>query len=106
VQHTGQLTASREAARAVPSLATVQIEPFKANERADTDRRTASSEQKPTETAYHFEYGTDFRSSYFAYSDFLARSYHKNKYSEIQTLNMAINEKQMRVDHLNRSGAV
>jgi predicted PurR-regulated permease PerM len=28
----------------------------------------------------------------------------KNKYSEIQTLNMAINEKQMRVDHLNRSG--
>jgi uncharacterized membrane protein YdfJ with MMPL/SSD domain len=28
----------------------------------------------------------------------------KSKYSEIQTLNMAINEKQMRVDHLNRSG--
>jgi len=28
----------------------------------------------------------------------------KNKYSEIQTLNMAINEKQMRVDQLNRSG--
>ena len=30
----------------------------------------------------------------------------KSKYSEIQTLNMTINEKQMRVDHLNRSGAV
>ena len=28
----------------------------------------------------------------------------KSKYSEIQTLNMAINEKQMRVDQLNRSG--
>jgi hypothetical protein len=71
---TEQLTADREAARPVPSLATVQIEPFKANERADTDRRTASTEQKPTETAYHFEYGTDFSSSYFAYSDFLVRS--------------------------------
>ena len=43
---TEQLTADRKAARPVPSLATVQIEPFKANERADTDRRTASSEQK------------------------------------------------------------
>ena len=28
----------------------------------------------------------------------------KSKYNEIRTLNMAINEKQMRVDHLNRSG--
>jgi methionyl-tRNA synthetase len=28
----------------------------------------------------------------------------KSKYSEIRTLNMAINEKQMRVDHLNKSG--
>ena len=28
----------------------------------------------------------------------------KSKYSELQTLNMAINEKQMRVDHLNKSG--
>ena len=28
----------------------------------------------------------------------------KNKYSEMQTLNTVINEKQMRVDHLNRSG--
>ena len=71
---TEQLTADRKAARPVPSLATVQIEPFKANERANPDPRTASTEQKPTETAYHFEYGTDFSSSYFAYSDFLVRS--------------------------------
>src|SRR5690606_18614661 len=28
----------------------------------------------------------------------------KSKYNEIRTLNMAINEKQMRVDHLNQSG--
>ena len=28
----------------------------------------------------------------------------KNKYSEMQTLNTVINEKQMRVDHLNQSG--
>ncbi|WAU75194.1 relaxase/mobilization nuclease domain-containing protein [Acinetobacter sp. TR11] len=72
--HTEQLTAAREAPRAVPSLATVQIEPFKANERANPDPRTASSEQKPTETAFHVEYRTDFSSSYFAYSDFLVRS--------------------------------
>ena len=73
-EHTEQLTAVREAPRTVPSLATVQIEPFKANERADTDGRTASSEQKPTETAFHVEYWTDFSSSYFAYSDFLVQS--------------------------------
>ena len=72
---TEQLTADREAARPVPSLATVQIEPFKANERADTDRRTASSEQKPTETAYHFEYGTDFGGCYLDYSRYCARFY-------------------------------
>jgi hypothetical protein len=72
---TEQLTTGREAARAVPSLATVQIEPFKANERADTDRRTASSEQKPTETAYHFEYGTDFGRCYFDYSRYCAQFY-------------------------------
>ncbi len=72
---TEQLTADREAARPVPSLATVQIEPFKANERADTDRRTASSEQKPTETAYYFEYGTDFGRCYFDYSHYCAQFY-------------------------------
>jgi hypothetical protein len=30
----------------------------------------------------------------------------KNKYSEMQTLNTVINEKQMRVDHLNDREAV
>ena len=74
-ESTEQLTTGREAARAVPSLATVQIEPFKANERADTDRRTASSEQKPTETAYYFEYGTDFGRCYFDYSHYCAQFY-------------------------------
>ena len=73
--HSERLTADRDATRPVPSLATVQIEPFKANERADTDRRTASSEQKPTETAYHFEYGNDFGSCYFNYSHYCARFY-------------------------------
>ena len=72
---TEQLTADRKAARPVPSLATVQIEPFKANERADTDRRTASSEQKPTEAAYYFEYGTDFGRCYFDYSHYCAQFY-------------------------------
>ncbi|KAF1013664.1 MAG: DNA relaxase MbeA [Acinetobacter bereziniae] len=76
---TEQLTAGREAARTVSSLATVQIEPFKANERADTDRRTASSEQKPTETAYHFEYGTDFGCCYFDYSRYCAQFYEQKQ---------------------------
>ena len=48
---------------------------LKQNERADTDKRTASSEQKPTETAYHFEYGNDFGSCYFNYSHYCARFY-------------------------------
>ena len=73
--HSEQFRADREATGAVPSLATVQIEPFKANERADTDRRTASSEQKPTETAYYFEYGTDFGRCYFDYSHYCAQFY-------------------------------
>ena len=73
--HSERLTADRDATRPVPSLATVQIEPFKANERADTDRRTASSEQKPTETAYYFEYGTDFGRCYFDYSHYCAQFY-------------------------------
>ena len=72
---TEQLTAAREATRPVSSLAAIEIEPFKANERANPDRRTASSEQKPTETAYHFKYGTDFGRCYFDYSRYCAQFY-------------------------------
>ena len=72
---TEQLTADREAARPVPSLATVQIEPFKANERSNTDSREPSAEQTNRKEIEPFEYGADFSSSYFNYSRYCARIY-------------------------------
>ncbi|MFW1782735.1 mobilization protein [Acinetobacter seifertii] len=66
-EHSEQLTAVREATRPVPSLTHIEIEPFKANERANPNRRTASSESEFTETPFHLEYCTDFNSSYFNY---------------------------------------
>ena len=74
-EHSQQLTAGREAVRPVPSLATVQIEPFKANERANTDSREPSTEQTNRKEIELFEYGTDFSSSYLNYSRYCARIY-------------------------------
>ena len=78
-EHSKQRPDGRETAKPVSKLSAIEIEPFNAIERANTDRRTASSEQEPAETAYHFEYGTDFSSSYFAYSDFLTWSHHQKQ---------------------------
>ena len=103
---TEQLTADRKAARPVPSLATVQIEPFKANERADTDRRTASSEQSLLKQLTTLNMALILGAVILIILIIALSFMGKSKYSEIQTLNMTINEKQMRVDHLNRSGAV
>ena len=64
----------REAVKPVSSLAAIEIEPFNAAKRRDTEPRTASPESSHTEKTYHFEYGADFSSSYFTYSDFLAWS--------------------------------
>ena len=72
-EHSEQLTADREAARPVPSLAQIEIEPFKAIEREDTDRRTTNPESSSTEKAYRFEYSADFNCSYSDYGDFLRR---------------------------------
>ena len=77
-EHSKQHPDGREAVKPVPNLAELEIEPFKAVERANTEPRTASPESSRTEKTYHFEYGTDFSSSYFAYSDFLAWS-HRQK---------------------------
>ncbi|OTU49337.1 mobilization protein, partial [Acinetobacter nosocomialis] len=41
--------------------------------------RTASRESSNTEKTYHFEYGADFSSSYFAYSHFVAWSRHQKQ---------------------------
>jgi len=72
-EHSKQCPDSREPVKRVSNLAAIEIEPFNAIKRANTEPRTASPESSRTEKAYHFEYGTDFSSSYFAYSDFLRR---------------------------------
>ncbi|WP_228722330.1 relaxase/mobilization nuclease domain-containing protein [Acinetobacter lwoffii] len=72
-EHSEQLTAARETTRPVSNLTSIEIEPFKANERANPDRRTASAESKFTETPFHLEYGADFGSSYSSYIDYCAR---------------------------------
>ena len=77
-EHSKQCPDGREAIEPVSKLAAIEIEPFNAIERANTEQRTASLESSRTEKTYHFEYGIDFSSSYFAYSDFLAWS-HRQK---------------------------
>ena len=73
-EHSKQRPDGRETVKSVSNLAAIKIEPFNAIKRANTEPRTASPESSATEKTYHFEYGTDFSSSYFAYSDFLAWS--------------------------------
>ena len=78
-EHSKQRPDGREAVKPVSKLAAIEIEPFNAIKRANTEPRTASPESSGTEKTYHFEYGTDFSSSYFAYSDFLAWSGHQKQ---------------------------
>ena len=78
-EHSKQRPDGREAVKPVSKLAAIEIEPFNAIKRANTEPRTASPESSRTEKTYHFEYGTDFSSSYFAYSDFLAWSRHQKQ---------------------------
>ena len=77
-KHSTQRPNGREAIEPLSKLASIEIEPFNAIKRANTEPRTASPESSRTEKTYYFEYGTDFSSSYFAYSDFLAWS-HRQK---------------------------
>ncbi|MFW2141580.1 mobilization protein [Acinetobacter sp. ULE_I001] len=78
-EHTKQRPSGREAVKPVSKLAAIEIEPFNAIKRANTEPRTASPESSRTEKTYYFEYGTDFSSSYFTYSDFLAWSRHQKQ---------------------------
>jgi len=78
-EHSKQRSNGRETVEPVSKLAAIEIEPFNAIKRANTEPRKASSESSPTEKTYHFEYGADFSSSYFAYSDFLAWSRHQKQ---------------------------
>ena len=78
-EHSKQRPDGREAVKPVSNLAAIEIEPFNAIKRANTEPRTESSESSRTEKTYYFEYGTDFSSSYFAYSDFLAWSRHQKQ---------------------------
>ena len=78
-EHSKHRPDSREAVKPVSNLAAIEIEPFNAIKRANTEPRTESPESSRTEKTYHFEYGADFSSSYFAYSDFLAWSRHQKQ---------------------------
>ena len=78
-EHSKQRPDGREAIKPVSNLAAIEIEPFNAIKRANTEPRTTSPESSGTEKTYHFEYGTDFSSSYFAYSNFLAWSRHQKQ---------------------------
>jgi len=78
-EHSKQCPDGREAVKPVSKLAAIEIEPFNAIKRANTEPRTASPESSCTEKTYYFEYGTDFSSSYFAYSNFLAWSRHQKQ---------------------------
>ena len=78
-EHSKQRPDGREAVKPVSNLAAIEIEPFNEIKRANTEPRTTSPESSGTEKTYHFEYGTDFSSSYFAYSDFLAWSRHQKQ---------------------------
>ncbi|KRT49991.1 mobilization protein, partial [Acinetobacter baumannii] len=78
-EHSKQRPDGREAVKPVSNLAAIEIEPFNAIKRANTEPRTTSPESSGTEKTYHFEYGTDFSSSYFAYSNFLAWSRHQKQ---------------------------
>ena len=78
-EHSKHRPDGRETVKPVSNLAAIEIEPFNAIKRANTEPRTASPESSRTEKTYHFEYGTDFSSSYFAYSDFLAWSRHQKQ---------------------------
>ena len=73
-EHSKQRPDGREAVKPVSKLAAIEIEPFNAIKRANTEPGTASPESSHTEKTYYFEYGTDFSSSYFAYGHFLAWS--------------------------------
>jgi DNA-binding transcriptional MerR regulator len=78
-EHSKQRPDGREAVKPVSNLAAIEIQPFNAIKRANTEPRTASPESSHTEKTYYFEYGTDFSSSYFAYSNFLAWSCHQKQ---------------------------
>lgn len=78
-EHSKQRPDGREAVKPVSNLAAIEIEPFNAIKRANTESRTASPESSRTEKTYYFEYGIDFSSSYFAYSNFLAWSRHQKQ---------------------------
>ena len=78
-EHSKQRPDGREAIEPLSNLASIEIEPFNAIKRENTEPRKASPESSCTEKTYHFEYGIDFSSSYFAYSDFLAWSRHQKQ---------------------------
>ena len=105
-EHSKQRPDGRETVKPVSSLAAIEIEPFNAIERANTEPRTAGPESSGTEKLTILNMGLISAAVILLIAILSLGLITKNKYSEIKTLNTVINEKQMRVDHLNRSGAV
>ena len=78
-EHSTQLRTDREATRSISGLAAIEIEPFKANERANTDTRAENREQQTTKTTDHVEYGADFGRCYLDYVHYCAQFYGKKQ---------------------------
>lgn len=72
-EHSKQRPDGREAPRAVPSLADLEIEPYTAAQRADRECREPSTQSEPQKETFSFEYRANFDRSYFDYGDFLYR---------------------------------
>ncbi len=79
VQHQEKVNQDTDQTRLELNFFIPNVEPINAIERGNTEPRTASPESSGTEKTDHFEYGADFSSSYFAYSDFLAWFRHQKQ---------------------------
>jgi hypothetical protein len=103
-EHTGQLTASREAAEQYQALLQSKLSRLKQmNEQIQTEEQQVQNKsllKQLTTLNMALILGVAILIMLIIALGFMGKS----KYSEIRTLNMAIDEKQMRVDHLNRSG--
>ncbi|TDH98457.1 mobilization protein, partial [Acinetobacter baumannii] len=78
-EHSKRHTDGREEVQHISNLAATEIEPFNEIKRANKGPRTTSPASSGTVITYHYEYGTVFSGSYFAYSQLLAWSRHQKQ---------------------------
>ncbi len=97
---------SREAVKPVSNLAAIEIEPFNAIKRANTDARTELQNQSVQKKLTILNIGLISAAVILLIAIISLGFITKNKYSETRTLNSVINEQQMRVNQLNRVGEI